>query len=137
MIIEKIKSDQIKARKKGDKVLAGILTTLYSEAAQKGFDDGKRLSSDKEVIAVCKKFIKNIDETLQLCYDSDIEYEKSIISKYIPKQFTNEEIAFIINNFMTDKVGVNIGHVMKHLNSEYAGLFDAKFASSHIKSLLN
>lgn len=63
-LIQQIKDKQIAARKSGDS-LASLYTTLLGEASIIGKNAGNRETTDVEVVAVVKKFIKNIDETVQ------------------------------------------------------------------------
>jgi hypothetical protein len=58
--MEQIKAKQIAARKSGS-ADAGLLTTLLGEAAMVGKNAGRE-TTDQEVVAVVKKFVKNIDE---------------------------------------------------------------------------
>ena len=61
LIIE-IKSAQLAARKARDSFTASSLTTLIGEAEMVGKNAGREVT-DAEVVAVLKKFVKNIDET--------------------------------------------------------------------------
>ena len=64
MLLETINQDRNEARKMKYTATATLLTTLYSEAQMVGKNDGNRETTDAEVVAVIKKFVKNIDETL-------------------------------------------------------------------------
>jgi hypothetical protein len=59
-LIQTIKADQVQARK-ARSASASILTTLIGEAEMIGKNAGDRESTDEEVIAIIKKFIKNLD----------------------------------------------------------------------------
>jgi len=59
-LMEQIKTAQVTARKTGAQE-ASLLTTLLGEAAMVG-KNANRETTDQEVVAVVKKFVKNIDE---------------------------------------------------------------------------
>lgn len=141
-LLNQIKADQLQARKDKDKALAGCLTTLYSEAANIGLNDGKRETSDLEVIAVAKKFIKNLDEVIANVNEEAaivFEFEKEVYSRYLPKQMTRAELNDAINDIFDTIPEISIkslGLVMKALNQQYAGLFDGKEASQLVRDKL-
>ena len=142
-LIDKIKADQLTARKAGDKRTASILTTLYSEAAQKGFDDGKRDSTDVEVIATCKKFISNINETLQVTFSKDLTSELKIIEGYLPSQMTetqlHDAVIEIKRGLVANDVTIDMksmGLFMKELERKYAGEYDGKMASTIVRGVI-
>jgi uncharacterized protein YqeY len=144
-LLQRIKQDLLQARKdvrasNADatisiraQVKVKCLTTLLSEASRPGLDDGKRESTDQEVIAVAQKFIKNINETLSHCSDDDLFMELEFINAYIPKQLTEGEIAGIIAGS-----GIaNVGDAMKYLKSNFSGQYDGKIASQVVKELFS
>ena len=79
-LLSKIRADLFTLRKEGEsKNAISLLTTLYSEAANVGLNDFKRETTDAEVIAVIKKFIKNIDECINVGSNKGVDisqYEK-------------------------------------------------------------
>ena len=75
-LIERIKEDNLAARKNRDQVRATLLTTLFSEAVSVGKNAGNRETTDAETLAVIKKFIKGIDDTLSAMKDkTDPRYQ--------------------------------------------------------------
>ena len=62
-LIEKIKSDHLAYRKLRDTTATTFLSTLIGEAEMIGKSGGNREVTNQEVIALVKKFIKNINET--------------------------------------------------------------------------
>ena len=146
LLLEKIKKDQIIARKEGHKKIGELLTTLFSEASMVGKNNGNRESTDEEVIATVKKFIKNINETknnvqlseMQL-YELDSEIE--LYEKYIPKQFDENELKEIVNKLIEEngisKEPRQMGVVMGLLKSKFFGQFDGKIASGIVKDCLS
>ena len=76
-LINKLQQDQLTARKAKDKFTTTVLSTLYSECNRVGFDDGKRETTDGEVLKVIQKFVKNVDETMSLVEGTDKHTELS------------------------------------------------------------
>ena len=141
-LIAKIKSDQLAARKEQMAVKSALLTTLIGESEMIGKNAGNRETTDTEVVAVIKKFIKNIDETLGHLKDFPASYdytrgvlEKQILEEYLPKQLTEAELRVAIfdviaNRLENSGIAVNKGTVMKELKNGYAGQYDGKLASA-------
>lgn len=131
-----IKADLFAKRKEAiDKVSISLLTTLYSEAANVGLNDGKRESTDSEVIAIVKKFTKNLDECINVGQQKGVDIygyqlEKDIISVYVPAQLTEEQLEIIIIAQVQD--GYKKGEIMKFLKGNYDGQYDGKLAATII-----
>jgi len=134
MLIDKIKEDMITAKKLGHKNKGSLLNTLYAEASAIGKNNGNRATTDAEVIAVIKKFLKNLEETLKsipLTKQGPFLEEVDILNQYLPKQLSKEELTDIIKALDTK----NMGDIMKHLKDNYMGLYDGKVASEIVKGL--
>lgn len=129
-LIKQIKQDQLAARL-GTKNphAASLLTTLIGEAEMVGKNAGNRESTDAEVVAVIKKFIKNIDETLEvLKFSSDgkvanLFEEKRVLEEYLPRQLSEYELKAIA------VARSNMPDYMKYLKENHAGQYDGKLAS--------
>ena len=128
-LIEKIKQDQVAARVRRDGITANLLTTLIGEAEMVGKNAGNRASTDAEVVAVIKKFVKNAEETLAALkranqYNEVIAVEIGILGRYLPQQLGEYELKAIA-------VGrANMPDFMKYLKENYAGQYDGKLAST-------
>lgn len=149
-ILYVIKEDNINSRKLRDSVKSSLLSTLYSEALNVGKNDGNRETTDKETLAVIKKFLDGVlftIETLQFNSDDKILVairEKDILSTYIekfqPKQLTTEELTDIISGIaatLTDKSPKQMGFVMKKLKDSYDGMYQGNEASKIVKEILS
>jgi uncharacterized protein YqeY len=141
-LLQEIKADQLTARKNRDTIRATVLTTLIGEASAIGKNDGNRISTDEEVSAVIRKFIKNIDESLQALSTQNVpnarealKQERIILSAYLPQQLTETALVAIIQQII-DNGAAKIGDIMKPLNAEHKGLFDGKMAKAIIEKLL-
>ena len=139
-LLQQIKDDQLQARKEKNQILSSLLTTLIGEAAMIGKNDGNRESTDAEVVAVIKKFIKNIDESLKVKPDKVLPLEKIMLEGYLPKQLSEQELRAKINDhiiFAELKGMQSMGKVMSHLKQNYDGQYDGKLASQIVKELLS
>jgi len=144
-LLQQIKKDQIHARKE-EPWNAPLLTTLLSEAAMVGKNDGNRESTDEEVIAIVKKFIKGSEELMNAVKDPEcIPYQTAreeikILSQYLPVQMTEEEIREAVQLCIAtlDELSPQLmGKIMGWLKEKYEGRYDGKLASKIVKELLN
>ena len=78
-LLQALRNDALTARKARDTVAASLLVTLLSEAEKTGLDDGKRESSDAEVIATIRKFLKNNAEFLRVRAD-DATLKREVVA---------------------------------------------------------
>ena len=151
-LLNDIKAKQLELRKaqmhdKIDRsVEISLLTTLFSEASNVGKAE-LRESTDGEVIAVIKKFVKNNDECMMSAgdrRDSDwcdrLSIERDVLDLFLPKQLSADELKEIIGGFIAAN-GIagpkGTGLVMKMLKEQYEGLYDGKIASGIVKAVLN
>lgn len=122
-----IKEKQIAARKSGA-VEASLLTTLLGEAAMVGKNAGRE-TNDAEVVAVVKKFIKNIDETVQALtsrgQDASVFLaEREVLKHFLPLQLTELALKHIAEKH------TSMPEFMKFLKENYAGQYDGRLAST-------
>lgn len=125
-LMKQIKNKQIAARKEGS-ADASLLTTLLGEAAMVG-KNANRETTDQEVVAVVKKFIKNIDETvvaLQARGQSFDQFvaERAVLEKFLPLQLTELALQRIADKHKS------MPEFMKFLKENHVGQFDGKLAS--------
>jgi len=144
-LLEKIKQDNIAARKAKNTVKSALLTTLVSEISNVGKNDGNRETTEPESIAVVKKFIKGVDETLKaLEFSSNSRVlvaieEKKILESYLPTQLSEIELTAVVDQIIStlaDRSPKQMGVVMKRLKEMHDGRYDGKIASGIIKSRL-
>jgi uncharacterized protein YqeY len=150
-ILNTIKNDNVTARKSRDIITSSLLSTLYAEAVNVGKNDGNRETSDKETLAVIKKFIDGVNFTIDNIDSviSDVKYEiavkeREILSAYIekfqPKQLTTEELTDIISGIVAtlqEKSPKQMGLVMKSLKDSYDGMYQGNEASKIVKAVLS
>lgn len=141
-LIQTIKAAQITARKARDPS-ASLLTTLIGEAEMVGKNAGREVT-EQEVIAVIKKFIKNLDETIRYAGDyrdavaADKAWaEKTILEQFLPKQLSEAEIRVLISDFLdAGEKRPNMGEIMKYMKTNYEGLYDGVLVSKIAKELV-
>ena len=150
-LLNDIKAKQLELRKaqmhdKIDRnVEISLLTTLFSEASVPG-KAAQRESTDAEVIAVIKKFVKNNDECMMSAGDrrdgdwcDRLTIERDLLELFLPKQLSTDELKDIIGGFVAAN-GIagpkGTGLVMKMLKETYDGLYDGKVASEIVKATL-
>jgi uncharacterized protein YqeY len=133
--MEQIKAKQIAARKAGalQEREASLLTTLLGEAAMVG-KNANRETTDQEVVAVVKKFVKNIDETITALSSRDQDasafmVERRILEQFLPVQMTEQAIQNVAAQF------TSMPEFMKFMKENYAGQYDGKVASTIAKAV--
>lgn len=143
-LLSTIRSDQILARKVGNRVESSILTTLLGEAVAVGKNDGNRETTDVEVIKTVQKFVKNINETIGSLKSDDprvtvLMIERDVLEKYLPKQLSANELRQTVQTLvdgLTEKSPKQKGVIMKALRDQYDGQYDGKLASDIVSELL-
>lgn len=164
MLLDQIKSAQLKARKERNTLASNLLTTLLGEAAMIGKNNGNRESTDSEVISTIKKFVANAKETRDILLQDDKAQEIlaqnpnpiggygagnpalldcleeiRILESFLPKQLTDEELEVAITTAIADVNATSIrdmGKVMKLLKERHDGAYDGSVVSLTIKSRL-
>ncbi len=133
-ILDSVKKAQLQARKDKRAEDAATLTTLIGEAEMIGKNDGNRVSTDAEVVAVIKKFVKNIDETLNVVSKDSTKVdrvealgkEKALLSTFLPKQLSEDELRTILADFIAalpEKNPKAMGKVLGSLKEAFAGQY--------------
>ena len=142
-LLEKIKTDLHDARKAKNICLVNILSTIYAEAQMVGKNAGNRETTDAEVVAKIKVFIKNIEETLKSIKEThakyaDLQKEKSLLEKYLPKQMSEAELTATVVEIAAnhEKSIKSMGKVMADLKAKYSGQYDGNLASQVVKKVL-
>lgn len=144
MLLEKLQAAALAARKNQNAVAASLLTTLYAEAARVGKDQGNRVSTDDEVVAVVKKFSKNIDETLAALPATDsrvaqLSIEKELLAAYLPTQLDEAGLKALIDELvagLAEKSPKQMGAIMAGLKARAGGQYDGAMASRLVKAAL-
>ena len=62
-----------------------------------------------------------------------VDREIEILTAFMPKQMTEDELRAAIEHFKAANPGANMGAIMGYLKAEFAGLYDGKMASQIAK----
>ncbi len=129
MLIDQIKKDNVQAMKDHDSVARAIFGVVMNKVLLNSIElkkDGKE-QSDNDVIQIIQKTIKELTEEkesyLKVKNETEagnIEKQINIISKYLPKMMSKDEIKEVID-LLEDK---SIPFVMKYFKANYAGKVD-------------
>ena len=134
MIINELEKANIGALKSGDKVARAIYSVIISKYKGIAIElraQGKE-AGDADVVKIITKAIKELDEEKE-GYEKagraeevkNIETQKALIEKYLPKLMSEDEIRKIIDS-LEDK---SMPSVMKHFKMNYDGQVDMSLVS--------
>lgn len=132
MLYQEIYSSLIQARKNHQELEKNILALLYTNLKNKAIDLRVEELSDSDTINIIKKVSKQLEEEIESNVKvnrmekvSELNYQKNLIEKYLPKQLSEDEIRNIISS-LEDK---SIPSVMKYFKTNYNGLVDMSLVS--------
>ena len=134
MLIDELSKANIEALKARDQVARAIYSVLLSKYKALDIElkaQGKE-ATDLDMVKLISKTIKELDEE-KASYEKanrsqevlNIETQKALIEKYLPKLMSEEEIRKIIAS-LDDK---SMPSVMKHFKMNYDGQVDMSLVS--------
>jgi len=144
-LMDRIRAEQLAARKAGDKVAVGLLTALQAEAARVGKDKRNGESTDEEVVAVVRKFIGNAGETKTLLEakgddrSAVVAQEIAILERFMPSQMDAAAIEVALRALMAELTLAGpkaMGELMKAMKDRHTGRYDGATASACAKRIL-
>jgi len=142
-LLAQLKKDALVARKNAATVRATLLSTLIAEAEMVGKNAGNRESTDDEVQATLRKFLKNNQEALAVIKDEArravLADEAAILAEYLPPMATEADVkAFIAETVagLADRSPKSMGAVMGALKTRFGTGFDAKQANAWVREAL-
>ena len=140
MLIDEIKSANIEAMKARDntsRAVLSIVLTKYKLQEVELKSQGKEIG-DAELLSIIQKVIKELEDEkagyLKVNNQEradNISKQMEVISSYLPKQLSEEEIKKIIDS-LEDK---SVPSVMKHFKMNYAGQVDMSLVNRVLRSL--
>ena len=140
MLIDEIKAANIQAMKDRDntsRAVLSIVLTKYKLQEVELKSQGKEIG-DKELLSIIQKVLKELEDEkagyLKVNNQEradNISKQMDVISSYLPKQLSEEEIRKIIAS-LEDK---SVPSVMKHFKMNYAGQVDMSLVNSVLRSL--
>lgn len=133
-LVQRIKLEQLEARKNKDSVKASLLTTLLGEYEVLS-KNSLSMSAEETMMMLIKKFLKNISITMESRSNEELVLEKEILESFLPAQLTREKLEMIVGSYMS------AGHndkpsLMKQLKADYAGAYDGRMANEVITEML-
>ena len=140
MLIDEIRAANVAAMKARDSVAKGILSiiiTKYKNLEVEMKAQGKEIG-DKELLSIIQKTLKELaDEKegyIKVGNGDMVEViakQEEILSAFLPKQLTEQEIRDIILS-LDDR---SVPYVMKYFKEHYAGQVDMSLVNSVLRSL--
>ncbi len=140
MIIDDIKQANIQAMKDKDasaRAIYGIIMSKYMQQTIEARAVCKEIG-DVEMVKIIQKTIKELTEEEENYKKvgnqeeaSNIESQKALLEKYLPKLLSEEEIKKIIEG-LEDKT---VPSVMRYFKSNYNGKCDMKTVSDVLKTI--
>lgn len=130
MILEKMKSDLMSARKSRDRKSLSVLTTIVGEIETKSKNE---VIDDPKIVSMIKKVIANNNDTIKLSESSreSLMFENDLLATYLPKQLSESELRDEITKIGSNQIQV----VMRELESKFSGQYDRGLAAKIIKSV--
>jgi len=152
MLVEKIKNDLTRHLKSGDKAKVSLTRLLLAAVKDKEIslrnttDEDSNLN-DSIVMDIIKKMIKQRNlaiESFKQAKRLDLvkkeELEAQLLSVYLPKQLTEEELSLVITKVIKDTKAESIrdmSNVMKVLKEDFGDQCDFQKASKIVKENLS
>lgn len=140
MLIDELKAANINAMKARDNTARAVLSvalTRYKLQEVELRANGKEIG-DKELLSIIQKVLKELSDEKEGYLKvnnteraNSITEQEKVLSQYLPKQLSEEEIRKIINS-LEDK---SVPSVMKHFKMNYAGQVDMALVNSVLRSL--
>ena len=134
MLINELEKANIEALKNKDKTARAVLSVVINKYRVNAIElkaQGKA-ATDTDLIRVINKVVKELDEE-KVGYEKlgrsedvkNIEEQKAVIEKYLPKLMSEDEIRKVIAS-LEDK---SMPSVMKHFKMNYDGKVDMSLVS--------
>lgn len=146
MLFEKLKEDRMIAMKAGDKLKSNLLSILIADI-QRNAVKMITVPSDTEVLAMIKKFIKNIELTIDIANKASKECDKErteliILHEYMPKMMTANEMDQCLNiviallNIDPENINKEKGKIIGALKKQYGATIDLSYIAKAISKYL-
>jgi len=142
---ERLKQDLLTAMKAKDSFKRDVIRFLNSSIKQIEVDERRELS-DEEIIKIIQKSVKQREDAIrqfeEASRDELIEKEKKeleILSSYLPKQLSDEELESIVKEVINEvgaKSMADIGKVMGVAIKKTQGRADGKRINEIVKKVL-
>ena len=140
MLIDELSKANIEALKARDQVARAIYSVILSKYKALDIElksQGKEIS-DSDMLEIIQKVLKELADEKEGYLKvnnqeraDNVAKQEEVLSSYLPKQLSEQEIRDIING-LEDK---SVPSVMKHFKMNYAGQVDMSLVNSVLRSL--
>ncbi len=145
-LLLQLRKDNMKAMKEHDTLTKGVLSLVISAIALAEKEAGHTLEKNDE-LAYIQREIKQTNETIESIPENreDLKEEAQkklkLLSSYLPKQLTEDEIHQIIEGILQEKglepLKRNQGPVMREILDKYKGQTDGKTVNRILSTILH
>ena len=144
----RIQKDLIEAMKEKNTLRIAALREIKTAIMKyKTSADYKGTCNDNDIIGIIQKLVKQHTESYNIYKDAgrtDLAFEEfgqmKYLEEYLPQMMSNEQLEKVIDEVIRD-LGIStmkdMGKVMGHLKETFPNQYDAKYASTYIKSKLS
>ena len=144
----RIQKDLIEAMKEKNTLRIAALREIKTAIMKyKTSADYKGTCNDNDIIGIIQKLVKQHTESYNIYKDAgrtDLASEEfgqmEYFEEYLPQMMSNEQLEKVIDEVIRD-LGLStmkdMGRVMGHLKQTFPNQYDAKYASTYIKSKLS
>lgn len=144
----RIQKDLIEAMKEKNTLRIAALREIKTAIMKyKTSADYKGTCNDNDIIAIIQKLVKQHTESYNIYKDArrtDLASEEfgqmEYLEEYLPRMMDNEQLKKVIDEVIRDldiSTMKDMGKVMGHLKETFPNQYDAKYASTYIKSKLS
>lgn len=144
----RIQKDLIEAMKEKNTLRIAALREIKTAIMKyKTSADYKGACNDNDIIGIIQKLVKQHTESYNIYKNAgriDLASEEfgqmKYLEEYLPQMMSNEQLEKVIDEMIRD-LGLStmkdMGKVMGHLKETFPNQYDAKYASTYIKSKLS
>lgn len=139
---EKILNDMKDAMKQGEKKRKGALRMLLSEIQYAQTATSKETVLDERaLLSVVARYKKKLEKSLENYPEgaqrNEITEEIKIVSEYLPKEASKEEVEQLVENLLKETEERNFGKLMKASLGKLGASANAKLVGEIIKKKLS
>ena len=144
----RIQKDLIEAMKEKNTLRIAALREIKTAIMKyKTSADYKGTCNDNDIIGIIQKLVKQHTESYNIYKDAgrtDLASEEfgqmEYLEEYLPQMMSNEQLEKVIDEVIRD-LGLStmkdMGKAMGHLKETFPNQYDAKYASTYVKSKLS
>ncbi|HEX5796943.1 MAG TPA: GatB/YqeY domain-containing protein [Candidatus Saccharimonadales bacterium] len=145
-LVDQINRDLKNAMLSGDSQLVSVLKGMKNAIQYAEVDTGSKLS-EEQIIKVLQKEAKKRVDAQKIYADAgdakraeNEDYEKKIISNYLPEPLSREKVAELVDNAISEQVDVklqDIGRIIAAVRQKSEGRADGSLIAQLVKEKLN